>query len=265
MLTFGLTGFTRFIKKYLYSMSDGQEVPVAGRLTDALPSTVWTWSIHPTYDQMAQHAAALIIAAAATAIARRGAFRFVAAGGETPRRIYNLIAASPSMDWRAWHVYLSDERCVPDGSEFRNSTMLEMEFLKRVCIPESQVHFIPAELGATAAAQAYRREVEVVESLDLVLLGLGEDGHIASLFPRSTACGSLVVPVVDSPKPPAERVSLAPGMLKRSRGVLLVVSGATKRSALKGIRVPDSLFQSVIGVGTNVTVLADSDAAADDF
>jgi 6-phosphogluconolactonase len=228
-------------------------------------SSDWNWSVHSTYDRLAKQAADYIIATAANAIAGKGEFHFVATGGETVRRIYNLVASSPSMDWQAWHVYLTDERCAPDGSELRNSTMLSREFLNRVRIPESQVHLIPGELGPTAAAQAYGCEVEGVAAFDLVLLGLGEDGHIASLFPGNQARDELVVPVFDSPKPPTERVSLAPAMLQRAHQILLVVSGSAKRRALMGIGAADSLFQSAIGGGTSVTVLADKYAAPDCF
>lgn len=233
--------------------------------SDIRSSSDWNWIVHRTCDLLALHAAEHIIATAANAIARSGAFHFVATGGETVRRIYNLVASSPSMDWQAWHVYLTDERCAPDGSELRNSTMLSREFLDRVGIPKSQVHLIPGELGATAAAQAYACEVGAVEAFDLVLMGLGEDGHVASLFPGGTACGAWVVPVFDSPKPPAERVSLAPAMLQRARQTLLVVSGRAKRRALMGIGAEDSLFRRAIGEDTCVTVFADNEAAPDDL
>ena len=123
-----------------------------------------------------------ILDAAARAIERRGRFLIVLAGGNTPRGIYRMLRTADT-DWSRWQVYFGDERCLPADSAERNSRMAADAWLNHVPIPQDQVHAIPAELGASAAALGYAETLRGVGDFDLVLLGLGEDGHTASLFP----------------------------------------------------------------------------------
>jgi 6-phosphogluconolactonase len=196
-----------------------------------------------------------IRAAADIAIRGRGQFRIVLAGGDTPRAAYRLLRDSPA-DWRAWHIYFGDERCVPRDDPARNSRMAADAWLDHVAIPAHQRHPIPAELGAPAAARAYGASLKSVGAFDLVLLGLGEDGHTASLFPAhdwGEAPGSpAALAVLDAPKPPRERVSLSAARLSEAREVLFMVSGASKREALAqwraGARIPARAITPAAGV-----------------
>lgn len=189
--------------------------------------------IHDDPEDLALAAALRIAAIAAQAITARGVFHLVLAGGETPRRCYERLRHLP-LDWEHVQVYFGDERCLPCGDVLRNDTMACAALLEHVAIPPENVHTIPAELGAREAAKRYSALLEHVE-LDLVLLGVGEDGHTASLFPNNPATDSsaAVVPVFGAPKPPAERVSLGMGTLNAARQRIFLVSGAAKSKALE--------------------------------
>jgi 6-phosphogluconolactonase len=170
-----------------------------------------------------------------SAIAQRGAFHLVLAGGGTPRKVYAALAREPH-DWARWHVWFGDERCLPADHPERNSRMAAEALLDHVPIPAEQIHLIAGEQGNLAAAADYNRQLAGVGAFDLVLLGLGEDGHTASLFPGQTAGLAAdapdALPVDAAPKPPPQRVSLSARRLGNARRVLYLISGAGKRAAL---------------------------------
>jgi 6-phosphogluconolactonase len=184
---------------------------------------------------MEQAANRFILETAKRAIAARGIFRIVLAGGNTPRHVYRTLCTADT-DWSAWHIYYGDERCLPAENPGRNSYMASAEWLDHVAIPSKQIHLIRGELGPEMAAANYEQELEKVDEFDLVLLGLGEDGHTASLFPGGAWEHAkklpAVIPVHDSPKPPSQRVSLSPGRLSRAARILYIVSGKDKHDAV---------------------------------
>ncbi len=171
-------------------------------------------------------------------------FRVALAGGETPRRCYERLREM-SVDWKRVQVYFGDERCLPRGDAQRNDRMAHEALLGHVDIPPDNVHAIPAEHGARDRRRGICGAAGTpVLPLDLVLLGLGEDGHIASLFFGNPAAelNELVVPVFDAPKPPPERVSLGLGALNSARAKMFLISGKAKQEALekimRGIELP---------------------------
>lgn len=182
-------------------------------------------------------AVASIVDAAAASVARRAAFHLVIAGGTTPQPVYRALRAAPT-DWRAWHVYFGDERCLPPGDAQSNSAQAAAAWLDHVPLPAAQRHAIDCGAGARPAAIDYARVLRSLgdNPFDLVLLGLGEDGHTASLFPGDewgcTADSPDVLPVYAAPKPPAQRVTLSAARLSRARQVLFLVRGESKRQAL---------------------------------
>jgi len=189
-----------------------------------------------------------ILAAASASIQERGRFRLVLAGGSTPERTYNLLTEAQS-EWERWELYFGDERCLPAGHPERNSALLEQTLMHQLPIPPQQIHPIAAELGAEQAAAGYQTIVEGALPFDLVLLGMGEDGHTASLFPgHSIADGQLVCAVHNAPKPPSDRVSLTPKALTDSRNILFLITGASKHNAvnewLDGAPLPASQIAS---------------------
>ena len=219
-------------------------------------SQVSRW--HPFESQAALNAASVarIVEAASEAIAARGAFSIVLAGGNTPKSIYELLRDAKT-DWSKWHVYYNDDRCLPVDHPDRNSLMAAQAWLAHVSIPASQIHDIPTELGPVAGANAYADILSGLGDFDLVLLGLGEDGHTASLFPGHTWDDSVdAFPVFDAPKPPPERVSISGARLSRTREVIFFVTGAGKQEAVdnwrKGIAIPATVIAPAAGVDVYV-------------
>jgi 6-phosphogluconolactonase len=201
-------------------------------------------SVFPGATALAEGVAELFAARAAEAVAERGRFRVALAGGTTPIAAYRRLAASPWADlvpWGSVEVFFGDERCVGECDAERNDAAARAALLSRVPIPPENVHPIPAL--APDAAERYEtllRErlgapAPLVPSLDLVLLGLGEDGHTASLFPGHPAASEaarLVVRVEGAPKPPPARVTATLPLLNGARAAAFVVSGSGKRDAL---------------------------------
>ncbi|MBL8491151.1 MAG: 6-phosphogluconolactonase [Rhodocyclaceae bacterium] len=212
------------------------------------------WHSCTTVAELRRQAMERIRAAAAAAIGERGAFHVVLAGGETPRAVYEALAEQGS-EWGKWWVWFGDERCLPADDPARNSEMARASLLGRVGIPPAQVRVIPGELGPRAAAADYGRQLDGAPEFDLVLLGLGEDAHTASLFPGADWGESPAAPaalaVEAAPKPPAGRVSLAAWRLSRTRSALFLVAGAGKRAALRawrnGERVPAAAVRPPAG------------------
>ena len=203
--------------------------------------------------------------AAASAIGARGTFRIVLAGGNTPRAIYQMLCSAIT-DWPKWQVYFGDERCLPVGDSQRNSRMARDTLLDRVAIPRANIHTMPAEAGPVEGAAQYAQTLHAIGDFDLVLLGLGEDGHTASLFPAhdlGTSPGSAdVLPVFDAPKPPPERISLSAARLSRARCVLFLVDGESKREAIARWRAGESIPAAAIAPPCGVDVLAETNLLA---
>jgi len=214
-------------------------------------------------DAVARRAAREILASAARAIAARGRFRIVLAGGTTPLAAYGDLVGGDA-GWDAWEVYFGDERCLPPDDAGRNSLAAARALLGRVRMAPHQIHPIPAELGPELAAAAYARTIEPALPFDLVLLGMGEDGHTASLFPgRVMAADALVVPVREAPKPPPERVSLTPRALAACREMLVLVTGAAKRQAFSAWRNGEDLPIARVARAGRARVLVDREAAGE--
>ena len=221
------------------------------------------WRTFPTAAELQAAAAQTILQAASKAIAQRGRFDIVLAGGTTPHAIYERLRDARS-DWQHWHVWYGDERCLPSGDSERNSLMASRALLDHVPIPPQQIHIIPAELGASEGAAAYSAELAGVGRFDLVLLGMGEDGHTASLFPGHTwDCQppAPAIPVRHAPKPPPERISLSASRLSEARQVIFLVTGAGKRHALQLWRGGSPLPVKAITPSAGVDVFLDEAAS----
>lgn len=207
-----------------------------------------------------------ILDAARQAIAARGYFQIVLAGGNTPRDIYAVLRAADT-DWSRWHVFFGDERCVATDDPSRNSVMAAQALLEHVPIPCSQVHVVPDGIDAGAMANAYGDLLHGVENFDLVLLGLGEDGHTASLFPQHDWGTAEDAPdtlaIFDAPKPPQQRVSLSARRLSRTRQALFLVAGKSKLDAVTrwrdGADIPARAIQPAAGVDVLCALLAADD------
>ena len=167
------------------------------------------------------------------AIDERGHASLALAGGTTPKATYEALAGLP-LDWRVLDIFFGDERCVPADHPDSNYRMAKAALLDRVTIPTERVHRIQGELtDYDAAARAY--EALLPDKLDVVVLGIGEDAHTASLFPGSPALRETVRRVlpVTGPKPPPERISLTPPALRAARLCIVLASGAGKAEAVR--------------------------------
>lgn len=198
------------------------------------------WLLFPDSDAVAQAAVDLILERAQLAIAERGAFHLVTAGGTTPMQCYRLLACQVTqdcdVDWSKWFIYMGDERCLSVEDAERNSLNLYQAWLKIAPIPPENIHFIPAELGPEIAVSRYAQTLidANFDAFDVVMLGMGEDGHTASLFPgHDYPAGQCVVAEHHSPKAPSERVSLSYERLSNARFVMKLVTGAGKVPAVQ--------------------------------
>lgn len=210
-------------------------------------------------------AAELFIAQAQRALPVRGRFCVALSGGKTPKRAYELLAEEPyrsSIDWGRVHLFWSDERCVPPDDARSNYGMMRAALLNHVPIPADNVHRIRGELLPADAAREYERTLERFfgsgpAQLDLVFLGLGTNGHTASLFPatpvlheRRRRVAEVHVAELD-----VWRVTLTAEMLNAAAVVAFLVSGAEKANVLREVifgsrdpeRLPAQLIQPAAG------------------
>ena len=195
------------------------------------------------------------------------------AGGTTPRHSYDALSDLID-DWTGIHLWFGDERVVDLDDPDANARMVEESLVNRVSIPADQVHPVPTALGADAACAEYDAELMRLlpadelgtPILDIAFLGLGEDGHTASLFPDGpglTASGAACVVVTDAPKPPPVRISLTMAVLVAARTRVVLATGAGKAAAVAAaleaadMRIPASLLPA-----TNSTWILDTAAAA---
>lgn len=202
---------------------------------------------------VAEAAADRIVATARNAIRRRGIFRLALSGGATPRAVYALLAAPPriaAVDWSRVEFFWGDERSVPpDHPESNFGAASELMIDRLPGVKRGAVHRMPADApNRDEAARAYQAEIARAfgisseaphpPAIDLVWLGMGRDGHTASLFPGSTALQERRRWVVASwaPEPAAWRMTLTLPILNAARSVLFVVTGADKAGPLRSIR-----------------------------
>ena len=196
---------------------------------------------------LSRTAAQFFIESAEQAIAERGRFLAALSGGSTPVALYRLLVDAP-IDWPRVHVFWGDERCVPVDDPGNNYAQARDVLLARVPIPADNVHRIPSELEPPSAAQAYaatlsgfREPPREWPRFDLVLLGMGDDGHTASLFPGSPVDEAEPVIAVTAyyQDRPANRVSLTPRVINDGRQVVFLVSGQSKSETLANVLMAD--------------------------
>lgn len=204
------------------------------------------WTLQEDASEVASTACDRIVQASKLAIAERGEFHLVLAGGSTPARTYEMLAAT-QCGWEHWHIWFGDERCLPPDHPDRNSVMAERTLFCKVNIPPSQIYTIPAESGPDVAALRYAALIEGVPPFDMVLLGMGSDGHTASLFPgQQYPAGQAVLPIYNAPKPPARRVSLSAEVLSQCRQLLFIITGKDKLVAVSRWRQGECLPVSMV-------------------
>lgn len=202
--------------------------------------------VHPTSEVLVHSVAHRLINSLADAQATRGTASLVLTGGRIAARVYETLAQSPardSVDWSRVDFWWGDERFVPTGDEDRNELAARETLLNALPVDPIRVHPVPG-LGAfprpEEAAEHYATELKRIGEgawpvFDVVLLGVGEDAHVASLFPYHPGLEveePAVIGVHDSPKPPDQRVSMSLGLINAAREVWLVASGPGKAEAV---------------------------------
>lgn len=194
------------------------------------------WRVFADGDALAAALAEHVEGALTRAVGERGRFHLVVPGGTSPRKLFLELRERP-LPWQAMHLYLTDERCLPAGHAQRNDHMMDELLLPYVALPPANLHRIPAELGPEAGARRFAELLGDAPPFDLVILGLGEDGHTASLFPGGPCLhdeGSAVA-VFDAPKPPPQRVSMGLSRFLSARERIVIAAGRGKRAVLQRI------------------------------
>ena len=208
---------------------------------------IFNWHPLKNSQQVAEIVFQQIALLSQQAIENAGLFKIVLAGGTTPGIIYKKLVDLKT-DWSKWQIFFGDERCLDAANKERNSKMAKDDWLDLVAIPEQNIHIIQAHLGAKKAAKLYQQQIVSALPFDLVLNGMGEDGHTASLFPQQFLKADFndplqhVLAIDNSPKPPSDRVSLSNKTLSSTTKSFIIITGAAKYSVVKqwqnGIQLP---------------------------
>jgi 6-phosphogluconolactonase len=233
-------------------------------------------------EALALRAADVFAMAAQASAAARGRFAVALSGGETPRALYRHLARqqfAQKVPWRRVHLYWGDERCVPPDDPASNFGLARDAFIKHVPIAAQNVHRMPGERGPEAAALAYEDELHALAMLerpvsdvpvfDLVLLGLGRDGHTASLFPHSSALEEDDRFCVATEAPDGSpRLTVTLSVINSARRVMVLASGAEKAGMVaevfEGFRLPKAVpAQAIAPVKGQLLWLLDEAAAAE--
>lgn len=188
-----------------------------------------------------------MLAAARESIDHRGLFRLGLTGGRSPRAIHSaFIADAGDLPWNKVQLTFGDERCVPPGHDDSNFRMAKESLIDPAGIPDGNVFRMCGEMDPATAAQEYEARLAAVATRfgearyahDLLLFGVGEDGHIASLFPGSAALDEAsrnILPISDSPKPPPQRITMTYPLINAARHILFLVPDAGKRAIVEAI------------------------------
>jgi 6-phosphogluconolactonase len=238
--------------------------------------------VYPDLESLSLAAAALLVRLANLAVAARGRFSVALAGGATPRRTYELLAAPPLKDQAPWdrvHVFWGDERCVPAGDSRSNARLAKEVWLDRVPIPVRQIHPMNCASDPAAAARQYEAQLREFFAgqppiLDLVLLGLGQDGHTASLFPGTMALAEAErwAAAVYVAEQDLHRVTLTAPLINQAAVAAFLVAGGAKAGVLREVlhgprdpaRLPAQLIQPHPGELLWLTDLTAAGALAQD-
>ena len=201
--------------------------------------------IHPDAPAVAAAAARHFHARASSAIAVSGRFTVALSGGATPRAVYAELVKDLDLNWTKIHIFWGDERCVPPTHSDSNYRLAMDHLLNQLPVPEANIHRIKAELGAKQAAAAYATELQTFFKLEpgalprfnMILLGMGADGHTASLFPGTAALhdGTHLVVSNSGPKLDEERITLTYPVLNAAAWVIVHVCGHGKSAAVKAV------------------------------
>lgn len=228
---------------------------------------------------LSHEAANLVVQIAQAAIADHQRFTFALSGGTTPGKMYSLLTEEPyrsQIDWSKVEIFWSDERCVSPADKNSNYRLAKEALLTKAPIQATQIHRMPADLPDRAAAcQAYTDEMRQVfktdgiPAFDLIQLGMGPEGHTASLFPHQPSLRETeqLVNEVNVPKPPPERLTFTLPLINAAHNILFMVTGEDKAEAvhevIEGERQPEKYpAQNVHPTNGEVIWMLDTAAAS---
>jgi len=208
--------------------------------------------IFSTPQHLGNAAAEYVARLSAQAVEARGRFTVALSGGSLIKLLCPPLVADPllaQINWPAWHVFWADERCVPLDHPDSNYRLAREHLFDYVDIPPAHIHPIDDSLAPAQAADAYQTALQQLfqpeanqpPRFDLILLGMGDDGHTASLFPGHpllTESERWVAPIFDSPKPPPERITLTLPVINNARHVAFVTAGSSKAPVLAHVMGP---------------------------
>ena len=194
------------------------------------------WLIFDDKMSLSKALAQEILNIAKKSIFEKDYFSIVLTGGQSVLSLYKILSKADS-NWDKWHIYIGDERFLPAGYKDRNDQIINEIWLDNSTIPKKNIHFIQAELGLLEARAEYENTLKKIDKFDVVLLSMGEDGHIASLFPNHIYSeGQMVVIEQDSPKPPKERISMSHQQLNKAHYIFKLIIGESKQKAVTLLR-----------------------------
>ena len=190
------------------------------------------WLIFDDEMSLSKALAQEILNIAKKSIFEKDCFSIVLTGGQSVLNLYKILSKSDS-NWEKWYIYIGDERCVPMRHKDRNDQVINEIWLDNSTISKNNIHFIQAELGLIEAQKEYEKVLKKIDKFDVVLLSMGEDGHIASLFPNHLYSEEQMVVVErNSPKPPKERSSMSYQQLNKAHYVFKLIIGESKQKAV---------------------------------
>ena len=201
--------------------------------------------IYPDHETLSQAAANIFVDIATRSIRERGNFSVALSGGSTPQPLYQALKDSKrreKLDWENVHLFWGDERCVPKDHQDSNYRMVKDNLLQFISIPAENVHRVPAELDPRMAAFSYEETLrsfftKPLPRFDLVLLGMGKDGHTASLFPHSAGLNEEERWFIANFAPGKEtwRLTLTKNAINAARNILVLVAGSSKADMLSEV------------------------------
>jgi len=190
------------------------------------------WLIFDDEMSLSKALAQEVLNIAKKSIFEKDCFSIVLTGGQSVLNLYKILSKSDS-NWEKWHIYIGDERCVPMRHKDRNDQVINEIWLDNSTISKNNIHFIQAELGLIEAQKEYEKVLKKIDKFDVVLLSVGEDGHVASLFPNhSYPDNKMVVIESNSPKSPKQRLSMSYKQLNKSNYIFKLLIGKSKQQAV---------------------------------
>ena len=200
------------------------------------------WLIFDDKMSLSKALAQEILNIAKKSIFEKDYFSIVLTGGQSVLSLYKILSKADS-NWDKWHIYIGDERFLPAEHKDRNDQTINEIWLDNSTISKKNIHFIKAELGLLEARVEYENTLKKIDKFDIVLLSMGEDGHIASLFPNHIYPEEQMVVVEQgSPKPPKERISMSYQQLNKAHYIFKLIIGESKQKAVhllqKDINIP---------------------------